>query len=99
MTGTLTAGPAAPSVIPKVVRSTTTTSYNASGSVFSSSTTLGPGSTSGGPSEICFGQIGQSLAVLVFAYLGGLLTLFFAARNERNEANPAPTAEVSPSSP
>jgi hypothetical protein len=46
-----------------------------------------------------FQHIGQSMATLILAYVGGLFSLSLAARRERNEANPRPTPELTPSSP
>jgi hypothetical protein len=47
--------------------------------------------------QTSFHHVGQSMATLLLAYLGGLFSLFLAARRERNETNSAP--DVSPSSP
>jgi hypothetical protein len=47
--------------------------------------------------QASFHHVGQSMATLLLAYLGGLFSLFLAARRARNEANPAP--DVNPSSP
>jgi hypothetical protein len=47
--------------------------------------------------EIYFNQIGQGIATLLFAYIGGLFSLFLANRRERSESNSP--AEISPSSP
>ncbi len=98
-------GPVAPPVLPTMGLPTTVATTN--GAVTSVSYTFPAGTivppapptffSNAQSGDLSFQQIGQSMMTLLLAYVGGLFSMFLAARRERSEA--APTPEVSPSSP
>jgi hypothetical protein len=92
LTGSVMSGTPKPNANVTVSTTTFTTTYTPGAVAV-------PPMLSSTPPEICFEQIGQSMATLLFASIGGLFSLILAARRERNEANPASTPEVSPPSP
>ena len=101
--------PTMPALVAPPIQPASALTVNGNGSVIAASYTLPPGTvfpvgtslggTISGASEASFEQVGQSMATLILAYLGGFFSLFLAGRRERNEANPAPAPEISPSSP
>jgi hypothetical protein len=101
----MTSAPApVPTLIPIGSGISPTYIMNANGTVTTASFAFPAGTVVAAPTflasgnpEMCFEQIGQSIATMLFAYFCGLFSLFLTVRRERNEANPSP--EVSPSSP